>query len=147
MKPFQCILVATDFGEASERALAGAIDLARRFDAKLSVVHCFEVPSYAYAGMYGSSVDLLTPIREGAERQLQELMARVRQQVPSATGTLRTGVAYDEILGIAKRDHADLIVLGTHGRQGVSRMLLGSVAEKVVRLSPVPVLTVRGEVR
>ena len=144
MTAFKNILVGTDFGEASNRAVDLAIDLAKTFDAKLAVVHAWELPSWAYTGMEFSTVDFFGPIEAAAQRDLNEKIASVRDKVPGAVAILRSGVPWKEILATAEHTHADLIVLGTHGRRGLTHALLGSVAERVVRLSPQPVLTVRG---
>lgn len=144
MITFQRILVPIDFGEPSRRALEVATSLVERFGATVVLLHCFEVPSLVYEGMMVSPVDLLTPIQEAAKRQLDAELAVLRSHVPRAKGILATGAPWEEVLNAVKDEDIDLIVIGTHGRRGVSRALLGSVAEKVVRLSPVPVLTVRG---
>jgi nucleotide-binding universal stress UspA family protein len=140
---FKHILVPTDFGEPSQQALDTAIDLAKRFDASLTIVHCQEIPVYAYGAVPFVTADVLGPIQEAARAQLELTLADVKTRVPGATGLLRHGVAWAEILGAVDETHADLVVMGTRGRRGVAHALLGSVAEKVVRTSPVPVLTVR----
>lgn len=144
MTAFKHILVPIDFGESSRRALDVAIDLAKSSEATLTLFHAFEIPALVYQGMMTAPVDLLTPVQEAAERQFDAELAALRARAPKATGTLVPGVPWQEILRAAKDHNVDLIVIGTHGRRGISRALLGSVAEKVVRLSPVPVLTVRG---
>jgi nucleotide-binding universal stress UspA family protein len=101
----------------------------------------YEIPSYVYSGAPFTAADLVTPIREGADEALAAELARVRARVPSATSVLRQGYPVDQILSVLDSEHADLLVLGTHGRRGLPRALLGSVAEKLVRLAPVPVLT------
>lgn len=138
---FQHILLATDFGPSSRRAEALAIDIARAFNAKLTLVHVYEIPSYVYAGAPYTPADLITPIREGATKALDDELSTVRAAVPGATSVLRNGRPADEILHVAKDIHADLLVVGTHGRRGVPRALLGSVAERLVRTAPIPVLT------
>jgi nucleotide-binding universal stress UspA family protein len=142
MARFQHILVATDFGEPSTRAVDTAIDLAKAFDATLTLVHVYEIPSLAYAGAPFSAVDLLTPIQEMAQAQVEREVARVRERVPGVRSVVRRGSPWHEILATIEDTHADLVVIGTHGRRGLSRALLGSVAEKIVRASPVPVLSV-----
>ncbi|HVJ94316.1 MAG TPA: universal stress protein [Labilithrix sp.] len=142
MIAFKNILVPVDFSEPSNRALEVAIDLAKQYDASLTVLHVFDVP-LAYAGMGMSPIDLLTPMVEAARKQLDATLAETRGSISSATAILAQGTPWREILDAIPQRHADLIVMGTHGRRGVGRALLGSVTEKVVRLSPVPVLTVR----
>jgi nucleotide-binding universal stress UspA family protein len=142
MMPFRHILAPTDFGESSLRAMRVAVDLANRLGAHLTVVHVYEIPSYSYAGSGFTAVDLLTPIEDAARKELERTLAEVRAKVPTATAVLRRGVAWVEVLNAVEEANADLVVMGTHGRRGLSRALLGSVAEKLVRSSPVPVLTV-----
>jgi nucleotide-binding universal stress UspA family protein len=143
MSPFKRILVPTDFGESSQRALDLAVVLARTFDASLTLVHAYDVPSYVYSGMTFTTVDLLKPIEEAAQRQVEDALVALRKQVPGAKGGLRHGEPWREILAAIEDTGADLVVMGTHGRRGLSHAILGSVAEKTVRMSLVPVLTVR----
>ncbi len=139
------IVCATDFSEAAERAEQHAVDLARALGAELVFVHvAVETP------LYGESVFAMADIRrvyeaqrQWAEGALGERVARVQEQGVSARMVLRTGVPFEEIVGAATDEKADMIVIGTHGRSGLNRLLLGSVAERVVRTSPCPVLTVR----
>jgi nucleotide-binding universal stress UspA family protein len=138
------ILVATDFSESARPALDLAVEMARKFEADLTLVHCWEAPSYSYGGGLYVPVDLITPIEKGASRALEEALTELKKRLPAAKGMLRSGSAWEEILAAATEIHADLIVVGTHGRRGLNRMLLGSVAEKVVRMARVPVLSVHG---
>jgi nucleotide-binding universal stress UspA family protein len=143
MATFKCILVPTDFSEPSQRALQLAIEMARGSSAELVVLHICEIPTYAYAGM-ATPVDLLSPISELAGQKLDELLTSLRAKLPAARGVLKVGVPWEQILATISDVGADLVVMGTHGRRGAAHVLLGSVAEKIVRMSPVPVLTVRG---
>ncbi len=138
------ILVPTDFSDSSEQALEVAIDLATRYQASLTLFHAVELPLYGYPGMTVGPIDVLTPVQEAAQRQLDATLAALRKRLPSVQAVLRIGVPWSETLDCAREVRADLIVMGTHGRRGFERALLGSVAEKIVRTSPVPVLTVRG---
>lgn len=144
MVQFKHILVPTDFGESSQRALEVGIGLADRFHGSLTLLHTYEVPVYTYDAMTSSPVDLLTPIREAAEQQFKAALADIQKRMPSAKGILCYGVPWQEILRTIEDQGVDLVVMGTHGRRGITHALLGSVAEKIVRLSPVPVLTLRG---
>jgi nucleotide-binding universal stress UspA family protein len=145
MPQFQQILVATDFGEPSSCAVDMAMELAQTFGAALTLVHVYEIPSFAYAGMPYTAVDLLTPIEQAAQAALDKELARVQSRIPSARSVLRRGAPWREIVATIEETHADLVVIGTHGRRGVERALLGSVAEKIVRVSPAPVLTVHDD--
>ncbi|MEO6599079.1 MAG: universal stress protein, partial [Polyangiaceae bacterium] len=136
--------IATDFSDCSARALDIGVELAQQFDAQLTLVHTWEIPSLGYGAALYFPGDVSTPIEQAAQSQLNATTKTVQERIPRAKSVLRAGIAWDEILAAAESTHADLIVLGTHGRRGFSRALLGSVAERVVRLSPVAVLTVRG---
>ena len=142
VKPFTKILVGTDFSESASRAVEMAVDVASRYGAKLVVVHAWDVPSLGYGGMMQAPVDFITPIEEAARQQLEELTRELRKTKPDVEALLYRGVAWDRLLAAVDESKADLVVVGTHGRTGIRHALLGSVAERVVRLSPVPVLTV-----
>ncbi len=137
------ILVPVDFGDSSRRAVELAVDLAKRFDAKLTLMHGFEVPALAYAGLGMTTVDYLVPIEDAARQCLEGELRSLKEKLPSAVGLFKRGAPWQQILLASDEVGADLIVMGTHGRQGLSHALIGSVAERVVRLSTVPVLTVR----
>jgi nucleotide-binding universal stress UspA family protein len=139
MAAFKNILVATDFGEAAQRAGDLACDLAAKFGAKLTLLHIWTVPTPAYAENITLPLDR---IQKAAEDAMEEEALRLRAR----HGDLRTivvpGVAWRGIVDAAREQGFDLLVIGTHGRKGVPRLFLGSVAEKVVRAAPIPVLTV-----
>lgn len=138
------ILVATDFSASSVKAADLGAELALATRASLTLLHVVDYyPIYAYA--FEPPIDLLTQLEAVAGVTLGKELARVRAQVPAATATLKIGIASDLILSFVNEDAADLLVVGTHGRRGVQRWLLGSVAEKLVRLCQRPVLTVHGE--
>jgi nucleotide-binding universal stress UspA family protein len=145
MVSFKKILVPVDFGESSKQALEVAIGLAKQFGAELTLVHTWEIPVYGYGAMEFSAMDMLTPIQSAATEQLDALVAEVKRQLPDVKGMLARGVAWREVLSAVEQTKPDLVVMGTHGRRGVGRAILGSVAEKIVRMSPVPVLTVRSK--
>ncbi len=145
MALFKHILVATDFSETSEQALQVTLALARESGAEITVLHTCEIPSSIYTGQTFAVVDLLQPIIEIAQKKLDAFMESLRDRQPRAKGLLKIGVPWEQILAAAAEVHADVIVIGTHGRRGIAHAVLGSVAERVVRLSPVPVLTVRGQ--
>lgn len=139
---FERILVATDFSDSARRALELALRIAEKFGSELTLVHSWEAPDYSYAAGLYLPLDVIAPIERAAIARLDEAFTELRQRFPAAKSLLRSGVAWEEVLGGATQVNADLIVMGTHGRRGVERALLGSVAEKVVRMSRVPVLTV-----
>jgi nucleotide-binding universal stress UspA family protein len=136
------ILVATDFAAPAQAAADVGLQLAQEFHVPLVLVHAYIVPGsivplapvLEYARIYTSAA------RELLEKECHRLAGRGVEVI----AVLRSGVAWEEILRSAKELDADVIIMGTHGRRGVLRALLGSVAEKVVRLSTVPVLTIHG---
>jgi nucleotide-binding universal stress UspA family protein len=143
MTRFQHILVPIDSEEPHQEPLDVAVDLAIAFDAKLTLVHAWEMPLYSSGGVSFLSPDVSLAIEQAARTRLAHTRELVVARLPRAEAILLNGPAASEILDAAERLKVDLIVMGTHGRRGVSRVLLGSVAEKIVRSSPVPVLTVR----
>lgn len=144
MSAFQRILACTDLSPASTQAEDLAVAMAMKYGAELSLVHVYELPSYVYTDMMYSSVDLLAPIEAHLASELAKRLASVRSRGVECTSIFKSGFPPEEIIAAAKEINADLIVIGTHGRRGVKRVFLGSVAERVVRMSPIPVLTVRG---
>jgi nucleotide-binding universal stress UspA family protein len=139
------ILVPTDFSAGSERAWAEARRLAARLGAELVLVHVLvETPLYSEGPFTMKRArDVFDAARAWAVKALGEWTATAAGAGISARWVLRTGVPYKEIVGAAARERADLIVIGTHGRGGLDRALLGSVADRVIRLAPCPVVTVR----
>jgi universal stress protein A len=138
------ILVPTDFSDASKDALAYGRLLAVRFGANLHIVHVCEEPMMAAAWTEGYAVTMLQlrdQIKESSERQLAALVV-VLGDVPASTEVL-SGKPATAIVEAARARKASVIVMGTHGFGGLNHLLLGSVAERVVRLAPCPVLTVR----
>ncbi|HEY7139016.1 MAG TPA: universal stress protein [Methylomirabilota bacterium] len=149
MPVFRRILHATDFSSASRPALVKAIALAHQNRAPLQVVHAVAPLMLPAGGDFGyvpaetyEAIDQAT--RRQAQKQLTALVGRARKAGVRATGRLLDGAPQDQIPRAARRGRADLLVIGTHGRTGVSKILLGSVAERLVRVAPCPVLTVRG---
>ncbi len=136
------IVVAHDFSEAAEHALAYAIVLAEKFDAEVTVVNVYEIPPYGHPEAFVANFDCTLEVECVAASLLAEIEARTIQGKVRVDTSLRRGIPWAEINAAATESKADLIVIGTNGRRGVARALLGSVAEKVVRTAPCPVLTV-----
>lgn len=136
------ILVATDFSECAEQALDYAVALAGKLDAKIHLLNVIGIPAMGIPEV-GVAVTntLIESTVQTHQTELDEL-ARRPASVNVQT-VLRTGDARDVILDVAREIGADLIVMGTHGRRGVRRALIGSIAESVVRTAPCPVLTIR----
>ena len=142
------ILVPTDFSPTSDAALEHARALARAFSAELRLVHVFEDPLLAGAVAAEAYVPEAPGVRTALMKEAQErLTHRLRpedREALSASGEIITGSPASAITEHAARIGASLIVMGTHGRGGMAHLLLGSVAERVVRTAACPVLTVRG---
>jgi nucleotide-binding universal stress UspA family protein len=136
----QHILVPTDFAAASESALELGVQLARAFDAQLTLLHVWELPIYPYMDFMLNS-EVISQVEDAATQGLARALEELRKTLPAAHSKLKTGVPWQGILEASDELGVDLVVMGTHGRHGLSRLTLGSVAEKVVRLSKVPVLT------
>lgn len=140
---FRRIVAATDFSEPAERAWRAAMELARVHRAELVLLHVFvELPLYAE-----TPAAAVLQVYEEQRRWVQdELEARVKNAAAegvSGRSRLETGSAPETIARVAGEERADLVVVGTHGRTGLDRILLGSVAERVVRMTPCAVLVVR----
>jgi nucleotide-binding universal stress UspA family protein len=137
------ILVGIDFSEPSDQALERAIDLARRLDASLTLLHVYQVPGYAFPEtIVPTPPELLTNLLADNRRHLESAVTHCQESRVPADFDQVPGAAFAELVRRAREGY-DLVVVGTHGRTGFAHALLGSVAEKVVRKSPVPVLTVR----
>jgi nucleotide-binding universal stress UspA family protein len=142
------ILVPLDFSGPSDAALEYATGLAERLGASLHLLHVFEDPLWTTGAM---AADMYVPVPEGlresllanARTQLEERARKLDVERFHPTTDVYTGPIANAITEFATRQQTDLIVIGTHGRGGMSHLLLGSVAERVVRNAPCPVLTVR----
>lgn len=139
------ILVPTDFSEFGQQAMLYGTELAIRFDAELHLLNVVQdaVAMFPEPNMMGTSMnDLVADMQHLAKKQLEELPNSPGTENLQVVREVRVGPAFLEIVRYAKTANIDLIVIGTHGRTGIKHMLLGSVAEKVVRKAPCPVLTV-----
>lgn len=141
MKPFRKILAATDFGESSSLAVEHATDLAQRYGAELVIVHSSEAHPHGDM-LAGTMLAQGGTGMAGAKLGLLNAVERAQETVPATRGELLEGNAADGVLAFAEANGIDLIVVGTHGRHRAARLVLGSVAEKIVRGCRVPVLTV-----
>jgi nucleotide-binding universal stress UspA family protein len=145
MIPIQNILVPTDFSEPAEAALEYAKTLAQEFN---SHIHLLHVVSEPYVYPWGTDLptipiaDLLTQSEEAASERLTQLAQMTPALAGRVTVDTEVGTPVERILDYIGGHQIDLVVIGTHGRGMVGHLLLGSVAERVVRRSPVPVLTV-----
>lgn len=144
MPDIHTLLSPVDFSDASDHALDYAIDLASKLGARVHIIHVWQPPTYALAdGIFIPPGDYLSNYMLDLQEQLDKCVARYADRGVTLQGNLIEGVPYTTIIQTAQEIQADLIVMGTHGRTGLAHMLLGSVTDRVVRLSNIPVLTVR----
>lgn len=145
---YETVLFPTDGSDPSLQALDHALDIAGRYDAAVHALYVVDT-TYPYGDFDGSSIDpepLFDALREEGERTLERIEERTDDAGVSFVGEVReSGSVHRAILEYAEEQGADLIVMGTHGRRGLDRWILGSVTERVVRTADVPVLTVRSK--
>jgi nucleotide-binding universal stress UspA family protein len=148
VKRIRKILYATDYSKASDRALEEAINLAKQNEAELLVVHVLEPIPYAAGEEFGGA-ELYLKLEDATKRESQttmdKLIRRLQRSKVKAKSLLLRGSAHDQIVKAAKSKKVDMIVIGTHGRTGLSKLFMGSVAAKVVSTATCPVVTVRGK--
>ena len=141
---FKKIVCPVDFSEFTDEIIEYGVSIAKKFDAEIHLLHI--IPNLNYFTPYES---FLTPenlvamersIEREIEKDFEKTIKKIDMPVKKA---IKTGVTFVEILDYIKTEKIDLVVMGTHGRSGFEHILLGSVAEKIIRRSPCPVLTVR----
>ena len=139
------ILHPTDFSECATQAETVAVDLARKLDGELVLVQVLvEAPLYSEGFISRRQVQTVFDAqRKWTEQTLEARAERLRQSGIKTSWRVQAGAPFDEIVRAAEEEGAGMIVMGTHGRSGLNHLLMGSVAERVVRLAPCPVLTVR----
>lgn len=144
MPEIRTILAPVDFSASSTKALEYALEMAKTLGAKVQILHVYPLLSYALQDdVIPDDPRFVADLEAELEKQLAELKRRYEPRGVPLETKLVPGVPYAEILRVAASIPADVIVIGTHGRTGLRRMLLGSVAERVVRGAEIPVLTVR----
>ena len=137
------ILAPTDFSEYSKQAVVSAYELAQTFGAKLLLLHVVEpldYPMRSYPHLVTTTLDYL---QRQAHLDLAQMLPEAQDVKVEVTRRVVVGPPYCEIVEVARAEQADLIVMATHGRTGLSHLVMGSVAERVVRMAPCPVLTIR----
>jgi universal stress protein A len=142
------ILFATDYSKASAKAFATALTLAKANRAALTVLHVFApyLPVVSEESISGTTLEQLdADARAWSQRQLTRLTEQAKKSGVRALGLMADGEPARQIVRAARSKRADLIVVGTHGRTGFNRFLVGSVAQRVVATAPCPVVTVRGK--
>lgn len=145
MKPLSNILCPVDFSDSSRHALRYALELAEALGASLKLVHAYHVPHYIQPSLLVWMGTGSRPFWEVAEEQARtEFDDFMRRVAPGARveKTLVMGDPVATVLSLVERDGHDLVVMGTHGRTGAARIVMGSVAERIVRRCPCPVITV-----
>lgn len=146
MKRIERILVGTDFSDIAEHAVDCAVDLAAQLGASLIVVHAYELPMYSLPdGVVVSGADGARQITGEASARLARSVERRNESGVAIESLLRMGTPWEELNAVAAHEGADLIVVGTHGRRGFSRVILGSVADRLLRTAVRPVLVVRAD--
>lgn len=143
------ILVPHDFSTSANHALAIARDEAKHHGATIVLLHVIDLPSQLgpdsmiIAPETGAPIGLKEYAIQSAGNQLQDIIDRLAKDGATATGAVVVGVPVEEINRAVDTHNADLVVMGTHGRSGLRALMVGSVTERVVRSSKVPVLTIR----
>ena len=141
----QHILVPLDFSAYADQALEYAMTLAKALQARLILLHVIHLTPMTMGDMYGSSVEAyLEAIESEAQKHMDALRNRVQQEGLEGETAIVQGVPFQLIVDTAANQDVDLIVMGTHGRTGFTHVLMGSMAERVARLAPCPVLVTRG---
>lgn len=146
MPDIKKILCAVDLSEHSKMVAEYAISLAKAFNAEITLL--YTAPSLSqYVGFHvppSSIENFVGEIVTGAEQSMNEFIAETfTDPTVKVEGKILSGYAAQEIIGYANTNNMDIIVMGTHGRTGIDRMLFGSVAEKVVKMAAMPVMTIR----
>jgi nucleotide-binding universal stress UspA family protein len=145
MREFKKILFATDFSEISEYAFDYALTLAEKFGSRLIIIHVINEP-VDLRGFYVPHISFDSIEREiasSAEKMMDKFCGQKLKSFANFEKCTVSGIPYEEVLRKAEAEQVDLIVLGTHGRAGIDHFLFGSTAERVVRRSSCPVMTVR----
>lgn len=138
------ILCPVDFSEFTDEVLSYAIEITKRFEAELHLLHV--IPNLNYFTPYESFMtpENLVTIERNIEKEIEKDFEKIAKKIDIPfKKVIRTGITFVEIIDYIKQESISLVVMGTHGRSGIEHILIGSVAEKVVRKSPCPVLTVR----
>ena len=143
------ILVPVDFSEYSEKAFAWAQSLAAPWGARLRLLHVVPLPEYLpnVLGIHFNLADLEAGMQAEAEARLREWISRANSPPVPIDAQVIRGEPFSDICRVVEQEHMDLIVMGSHGCTGLGHVLLGSVAERVVRHAPCPVLVVGKQAR
>ena len=137
------ILVPTDGSEGTDKAAEHALDIAEKYDATAHVVYVVNTSAYSTLPADSNWESITAALEDEGKEATGEIVERMHDADVDAVPSVEEGIPHKTILEYADNNDIDLIVMGTHGKSGLDRLLLGSVTEKVVRASEVPVLTVR----
>jgi universal stress protein A len=146
---YRVILVPIDFSEHSKKTIRYATRFAARYEARIRLLHVFQVPDYAVTQYESKQVgfDQLKNQADIAEEEALQNLERFEKELMNqgvnVKAFLRVGYPFEEIIQVANDPEIDLIIIGSHGRSGIKRLLLGSTAERVVEHAPCPVLVVK----
>lgn len=137
------ILVPTDGSEGTNKAVEHALDIAKKYDATAHVVYVVNTSAYSTLPADSNWESITAALEDEGKQATSEVVEEMQDAGANAVPSVEEGIPHKTILEYADNNDIDLIVMGTHGKSGLDRLLLGSVTEKVVRASKVPVLTVR----
>lgn len=140
--PYDDVLLATDGSEYADAAVEPAVEVAAAFDATVHVHHVVDARNAAASGGYNPPSEVIEELREGGEEIVDRVASRVREAGPEVTTGVDQGVPAESLLEYAQESSIDAIAMGTAGRTGLDRFLLGSTTERVIRHADVPVLAV-----
>lgn len=140
---YENILLPTDGSEGTRRAVEHAVNLANNYDATVHVVYVVNTSAYSTLPADANWESIMEALEEEGQEATEDVEELASDEGVKVITEVLEGVPHREILDYAERNNIDLIIMGTHGKTGINRLLLGSVTEKVVRSSETPVLTVR----
>ena len=141
MKEIHKIIVPIDFLEHTDQIIEYAVYIAKKFDSKLHIIHVVEPPPSYVGYEYPSLGSFDEEMTELAEKMMQELIDKNQNTLAGCEQKIIKGDIIDSIIQYTEEANGDLIIIGTHGRKGLSKMWLGSVAERVIKRAPCPALT------
>lgn len=139
----QTILVPTDFSPCAEEALDYALKLAERLDARVCIMHSYLLPVAGWEGAWAFPQDMISQLEADSRAKLDSTLSKAREKLATTSASFWSGDPREAVPKLARDIKADLIVMGTHGRKGLSRAIMGSVTETVLRHAPCAVLAVR----
>jgi nucleotide-binding universal stress UspA family protein len=136
------ILVPTDFSSYAQEALDYALKLAKKLDARVYIMHAYLMPVAGWEGAWAFPGDMISQLETESRAKLDTTVKKACETLPGTSATFYSGDPRDGVIKAAKDLKADLIIMGTHGRRGLSRAIMGSVTETVIRHAGCPVLAV-----